>query len=139
MLLKCGYCVTQIIEILPYLILNRAEAVSGRLPSTATPVQCHVSLCGICGGRSGSETCFLRVLLLPCQFVFRKLPHIHYHPVNGGSRVSSVGIATGCRLDGRGSIPGRDKRFLCAPQRPDRFEGPPRFISNGYRGLFPRG
>jgi hypothetical protein len=29
-----------------------------------------------------------------------------------GSRDSSVGIATGCRLDGRGSIPGKGKNFF---------------------------
>jgi hypothetical protein len=32
----------------------------------------------------------------------------------------SVGIATGYGLDGRGSSPGRDKRFFCSLQRPDR-------------------
>jgi hypothetical protein len=35
------------------------------------------------------------------------------------TRNSSVGIATGYRLDGRGSIPGRGKGFFSTPQRPD--------------------
>jgi hypothetical protein len=35
-----------------------------------------------------------------------------------GSRDSAVGIATGYRLDGRCSIPGRDKIFLFTASRP---------------------
>jgi hypothetical protein len=31
---------------------------------------------------------------------------------NDGTRDSSVGIVTGCRLDGQGSIPGRERFFL---------------------------
>jgi hypothetical protein len=41
-----------------------------------------------------------------------------------GSRDSSVDIATGYGLDARGLIPGRGKRYLSSPQRPDRFWGP---------------
>jgi hypothetical protein len=52
------------------------------------------------------------------------------------NRDSSVGIATGYRLDGRSSIPGRDKIFS-SPQRPDRLWGPPSLLFNGYRGSFP--
>jgi hypothetical protein len=51
------------------------------------------------------------------------------------SRNSSVGIATDYGLDGRGSIPGRGKRFLPIPQRPDQLWGPPSLFSNGYRRL----
>jgi hypothetical protein len=40
------------------------------------------------------------------------------------SRDSSVGIATGCGLDGRGSIAGRGKIFLFSS--PDRLWGPTR-------------
>jgi hypothetical protein len=40
------------------------------------------------------------------------------------SRDSSVGIATGYGLEGRGSIPGRVKIFS-SPQRPDQFWGTP--------------
>jgi hypothetical protein len=46
------------------------------------------------------------------------------------SRYTSVSTATGCGLDDRGSITDRDKRFFSAPQRPDRFWGPPNLISN---------
>jgi hypothetical protein len=35
-----------------------------------------------------------------------------------------VGIATGYKLDGRGSIPGRGRRFMSSPQGPDRLPYP---------------
>jgi hypothetical protein len=50
-----------------------------------------------------------------------------------------VGIAMGYGLDGRGSIPGRSKRFFSFPQCPDRLWGQPSLLSNGYWGLFPWG
>jgi hypothetical protein len=46
--------------------------------------------------------------------------------------IMEVGIATG-----RGSIPGRDRRFLSTPQHPDRLWGPPSLLFNRYRRLFP--
>jgi hypothetical protein len=52
------------------------------------------------------------------------------------SRDSSVNTATGYRLGGRGSIPGRGKRFFSNPQRLDRLWGPPSILCNGYLGLF---
>jgi hypothetical protein len=55
-----------------------------------------------------------------------------------GIRDSSVGIATGYGLDGRGSISGGGKRFFCTPQHPDRLLGRSNLLSNGHRGLFPR-
>jgi hypothetical protein len=47
------------------------------------------------------------------------------------SQDSSVNIKTGYGLDGRGSIPGRGKRFFCFPQRPDGLWSPPRFLYIG--------
>jgi hypothetical protein len=47
-------------------------------------------------------------------------------------RDSSVGIATGYKLDGPGSISGRDKRFFFCPQRPDLLRDPLSFLPNGY-------
>jgi hypothetical protein len=54
-------------------------------------------------------------------------------------RNSSVGIASDYWLTGRSSIPGRGKRFLSTPQRPDRLWGPPSLLSKGYRQLLLRG
>jgi hypothetical protein len=50
-------------------------------------------------------------------------------------RDSSVGIATGYGLDGQGSNPGRGEIFRTSPDRP---EGPPSLLYNGYR-VFPWG
>jgi hypothetical protein len=47
------------------------------------------------------------------------------------SRDSSVGIAIGYGLDGRGSIPGEGNRFFFSAQRPDRLWGPPSLLCNG--------
>jgi hypothetical protein len=55
------------------------------------------------------------------------------------SRHSSVGIATGYGLDGRGSIPNKAKGFLSSPQRPDRPWDPPSLPSSEYRRFFFRG
>jgi hypothetical protein len=39
-------------------------------------------------------------------------------------------------LDGQGSILGKDKKFFFTLKRPDRFWGPPSFLSNFYWGSF---
>jgi hypothetical protein len=61
-----------------------AQAVSCRLPTTASLVRARAKSCGICGGKSGTGAGFLRILPSP-------LPLIHstnystnltiYHPV----------------------------------------------------------
>jgi hypothetical protein len=56
----------------------------------------------------------------------------HHNIHDGRSRDSSVGIAKGYELDGRGSNPGRGKSFSF-PQRPGRLWGPPRLLSKGNR------
>jgi hypothetical protein len=55
------------------------------------------------------------------------------------NRDSSVGIATGCGLDGRGvgvRVP-VGAEFFYIPRRPDRFWGPTCLLSNGYCGSYP--
>jgi hypothetical protein len=53
--------------------------------------------------------------------------------------LSSVGIATGYGLDGRGSISDRGKGFVSTAQRPDLFWGILSLLSSGHRVLFPGG
>jgi hypothetical protein len=62
-------------------------------------------------------------------------------PSRSGRRDSSVGIATGYRLDGPGLITGTAKFVsLSYPHRlQDRLWGLPSLFSNGYRGLFRSG
>jgi hypothetical protein len=58
-----------------------------------------------------------------------------------GSQDSVVCIATGYGLDNRGVgvwVP-VGSRILSSPCRPDWLCGQPNHLSNGYRGLFPRG
>jgi hypothetical protein len=55
------------------------------------------------------------------------------------SRGSSVGIATDYGLEGRGSIPGRVRRFSSSPQRLDQLWSTLSLLLNGYWGLFPLG
>jgi hypothetical protein len=59
----------------------------------------------------------------------------------GRSRDSVISIATAYELNDRGVgvvvlVRSRIFTSLC---RPDRFRGPPNFLSNGNRGIFPRG
>jgi hypothetical protein len=53
------------------------------------------------------------------------------------SQDSSVGIAAGYGVDGRGSILGGDKEFFSTSQRLER--GQPSLLSDGYWEFFPPG
>jgi hypothetical protein len=71
----------------------------------------------------------------------KDLHNITLHQVLDKSRDSAVGIATAYGLADREAgvrVPVRS-RISPLPRRPDRFCGPPNFLSNGYRGFFPRG
>jgi hypothetical protein len=50
---------------------------------------------------------------------------------------SSVGVGMGNGLYGRGSIPGKTKRFFFSSQRSDRLWCPPSILSNEYRASSP--
>jgi hypothetical protein len=52
---------------------------------------------------------------------------------------TSVGLATGYRLNNRNSILSRGKRFFFTSQRPDRIWGPPSLLFSEYQGFFLRG
>jgi hypothetical protein len=58
-----------------------------------------------------------------------------------GSRDSAIGIATGRGLEHRevGVRVPVGSRIFSSPRHPDRLLGPSKLLSNGYRGLFPRG
>jgi hypothetical protein len=53
------------------------------------------------------------------------------------SMVSSVGIATGYRLESRDSIPNMDKGLFSSPDYPDWLWGPPSLMYQENHGLFP--
>jgi hypothetical protein len=79
--------------------------------------------------------------LAPCvqlavEMTFHKTANgrYFYNTLLCSGRDSSVTIETGYRMDGHGSIPGRDKVFLFISQRPDLLWAPSDLISNGYWG-----
>jgi hypothetical protein len=77
-------------------------------------------------------------------FLSKSLP-LHYQIIilsfHCVSRDSAVGTATGYVLDdwGVGFRVPVGSRILASPCRPDRLWGPPNFLYNEYRGLFPQG
>jgi hypothetical protein len=58
-----------------------------------------------------------------------------------GSRSIVVGLATSYGLDDwvAGFRVPVELRIFCSPRRPNRLWSPPNLLSDGYRGLFPRG
>jgi hypothetical protein len=88
---------------------------------------CFISMC----------TCLVLGLHTGFNFTFG----VMYLYDSTGSRDSAVGIASGYRLDDRQvgvRVPVRS-RIFSSLRRPDRLWTPPNLLSNGYRGLFPRG
>jgi hypothetical protein len=64
-----------------------------------------------------------------------------YHGSDQGAGVAQSVLKVGFGLDDRSTSPGRGNggNFFSSPPRPNRLWGPPSLLSNGYRGLLPRG
>jgi hypothetical protein len=74
-----------------------AQAVSRRLPTAAAQVLARVKSCWICGGHSGTETGFLRVLRFPLILIPPTAAYssssssiIIYHPAKTSASVTLV-------------------------------------------------
>jgi len=89
---------------------------------------------------------------IPCPAPLYALEHTQNKPKNSSNSKtifwihlkhrswgSSVNIVSDYRLDDRGSIPCRGKRFLLQPVCPGQLWGRPSLLFNGYRGFFPQG
>jgi hypothetical protein len=99
---------------------------------------------------SRSRTAFVeRYIVLKLIVIVRRTPNscneiltkLEPKQLIEGSWDSVVGITTGYELDDRGvgvRVP-VGSRIFPSPCRPDRLCGPPSLLSNGYRGLVPRG
>jgi hypothetical protein len=69
------------------------------------------------------------------------IPYFYYAYSDNAFQFGFVGIATGYGLDDRG-VGARvtvGSRIVTSPSRPDQIWDLPSLLSNGYRGLFPRG
>jgi hypothetical protein len=65
-----------------------AQAVSRRLPTSAARLRAQVRSCGICGGQSGTEAGFLRVLRFPLQIL---IPPAAPHSTSSINRAGTIG------------------------------------------------
>jgi hypothetical protein len=71
-----------------------AQAVSRRLPTAAARVRAQVRSCGICGGQSGTEAGFLRVLRFPLPIL---IPSTAPHSSSSNNRDWYNGTISGRR------------------------------------------
>jgi hypothetical protein len=67
------------------------QTVSRWLPTAADRVRAQVKSCGICGGESGTEAGFLRVLRFPLTiFIPPTVLHIQHHLSSGVGRIGEL-------------------------------------------------
>jgi hypothetical protein len=85
-----------------------------------------------CGG---PKCCLCLGMVQSHRFLWRSISL--FNILHERSWDSSVGIATGYRLDGPGWITGI-ARFFFSPHHPDSLWGQPSPLSNGHREHFPR-
>jgi hypothetical protein len=99
-----------------------------------------------------TETCWKQGFLEPCWKIHRlgavSKPCLWINPFSNPSQLrwrtavttqSVYGRATGWTIGVLGFIPGGGWEFFSSLPRPERLCGPPSFLSNEYRGLFPWG
>jgi hypothetical protein len=81
------------------------------------------------------------LLLLPMSLLrWTESQYLQTHTLSSRT-ISFIGVANDYGLEGR-EVRFRfpvAARIFCSPSRPDRLWDPPNFLSNAYRGLFPRG
>jgi hypothetical protein len=109
---------------------QRAQYLSSRHQRTHSGSEAHTPIAPALYSTTYLHGAVLLDKLLVARILKIFLPFYGTH--------SSIGIAAGYGLDGRGSIP-TGACIFSSPHRADRLWGLPSLLSNEYRWLFPRG